>query len=149
MKFIRTNDGEINVDRIIRAVERERAEGKGPNTTIVYEEGGERHHTMAYLRDGLAVPTQPLVPASPGFYVVQVVGPDPFALLRVPVIAWRIDNFHALPVAAGDDVTYDQNEWGILCPDGRVVAIEDGTYDNQDEYLREMTERLRARQVRA
>ena len=150
MKFIQTAVGEINVDRIIRATKRAlRIGDTGPDATIWYQEGDEVRSTTTYLRDDLEVCTNPVVPASPGFFVVQVIGPAPFTLERTPVIGWRINRCHAIPVTAGLDRTQDSNEWGILYPDGRVEDVEINTYQNEGAFLREVAERLQSCQVPA
>jgi len=149
MKFIRTAAGEINVNAIVRIAKIKGREVNEYNATVWYQEGDEVRSTSAWLRDDIAALTRPVVPTLPGFFVAQVVGPDPYELHRAPVVAWRIDTYDSMPVTAGADITTDSNEWGVLCPDGRVVESDGETHESEDAFLRAAIERLKARKVRA
>jgi hypothetical protein len=82
--------------------------------------------------------------ASPGFTLLRFFGPvgvrgpdgrrlpdagegDPY-VEKMPIVAWRIDESHAVPVTPDDD---DDNlvGSGVLLPDGKVVVPFDATFD--------------------
>jgi hypothetical protein len=79
------------------------------------------------------------IAASPGYHVVQMVGPAPYELISDPVIAWRVDCSHPLPyvhpVRAGIGfVAEPDGHWGVLMPNGEVHGCDEEIYASIEEF---------------
>jgi hypothetical protein len=127
--------------------------------------------SRAILKDGKDVTLQgdldeirrlllPVVAASPGFTLLRFFGPvgvrepdgqrlpdagegDPY-IEKMPIVAWRIDESHAVPVTpndSDDDRISNLIGAGVLLPDGQVVMPFDARFDNEEAWLAEMTQR--------
>jgi hypothetical protein len=104
-----------------------------------------------YTKDGAAIKSSlgvkqietlmaPVIPAQPGYYVVDAIPPDTdvqdWIFQREPVIAWRGNEWGRLcPVTPFELSTpFELISPAILCPDGRVVQDLDDGRDSCETY---------------
>jgi hypothetical protein len=87
----------------------------------------------------------PVVPAAPGYLLLEYSGPSPFGdsyVTRTPIVAWRCDGEMALPVTPDDQLecnfgrdTSCPYTKAVLCPDGRVVWPRIGVFADEATWL--------------
>lgn len=132
MKFINTNDGLINLNRVIKIVEIE--DGVvGWQSRISYLEGdGETRTTDTFMRyETLREQLADTVAAAPGFSVVNVVDLEPYDIYTLPIVAWQIEGADfAQPITIGER----GEEYGVLAPDGKVVTPWEDRFNSVEEF---------------
>ena len=146
-RFVRTNRGLINADRIEQIV------GTSGDPT--------RGRTRATLSDGETLLLDdsfdaierallPVVAATPGYTVLSyyATGGDDDGpwVERRPVTAWRIDKDVTLPVTPDTDDEHAFNcvGSGVLMPDGRVVQPYVGRFVDEENWRAAMAEEAEA-----
>jgi hypothetical protein len=140
-RFISTESGEINLDHVVR-VNSLYPKGENSYAEIWYTEGSAILHTRAREHIDLDEYTAPVVPASPGFFVVGLYTDAPYEVYSRPVIAWQIQPDYAKPITGGDDQTKSCNPWGILCPSGEVDVPLERVYPSVAEFQRGESQKL-------
>ena len=149
-QFIETRDGLINVHAIVRIRESwTNGPPQGMRTEIEYRDATGRPRTTTGADPGfdplhLAAP----IAAQIGYHVVNL-SEDPEAVVyRLPVIAWRVPSgaFSAAPICPDEPA----RAWAILCPDGRVIAPQEATFETVDAWRESVLEdRAKHRAVQA
>ena len=147
--------GLINPDRIDRVEPVDRDQGLRSIATLSDGSRGVISGDV-YAIEKLMLP---VVAAAPGFTLLRFFGPVgvrgpngerlPHAgegdayVERMPIVAWRIDETHAVPVTSDDDDGRISNliGSGVLLPDGQVVVPFDATFDNEEAWRTEMSRR--------
>lgn len=137
-RFIRTQAGVVNVDYIVSARPYSHP-GMKPVTAISFLEGETLRTTETESVIDIVACTAPVIPALPGFSVIQMVDDPPLCVpVLTPIIGWRIESNYAQPICPGRDVTRDVNSWGIVWPTGHVESI-DKVYASAADFQREYT----------
>ena len=139
--FIETREGFISTARVVRIRQRWTNETpRGMRTEIEYIDaaGAGRITTAADPHFDPVRLVEP-IPAAPGYFVVTLL--DDEHVCQMPVIAWRV----APGALAAEPVCPDEpfGWWGILCPDGAVIAPGEAIYPNMDDWHSAMLENLR------
>ncbi len=94
-----------------------------------------------------------VIPAQPGYSIINVFDDDELPALTETIIAWQIETFMPndgieamsfnIPITVNGSEEFVD---GILCPDGKVVVQAEMTYTSYDEFLfvkkQELKERL-------
>jgi hypothetical protein len=83
-----------------------------------------------------------VMPAQPGFMLLICYSEgEKVWIVRSPLIAWLVDPFRDNHKAIGLDMAASNVLTdGILCPDGRVIDLTLGHYNNEEEWLKECRE---------
>lgn len=105
-------------------------ESKGrPRHAVIRTKSGDRYVIEAIElsdrpEDALAIASLPIIPAAPGFSVIEVPHPDrrPGKRLReIPIIAWRVKRNDRSDTIMPVTVRSYSGETFIRFPDGRIV----------------------------
>lgn len=118
---VTTSDGLIPSPRIIRIA----APPAVPFRLQIEYAGDEGRQAMTRSSPPIrTVDFQPVIPAAPGFEVVEIT-PAPetllgYDLVRTPIIAWRLDGERAIPITA--EPLEDHDGIGICTPEGSVFG---------------------------
>lgn len=130
--FIETRDGFIAADRVVRIRQRwTNAEPKGMRSEIEFlDAAGEPRVTLANDQDFDPLRLAPPIAAAPGYFAVTML--EDGAVCRMPVIAWRIapGALGAEPICPDEPFGW----WGVLCPDGSVIAQQEAVYASVDDW---------------
>jgi hypothetical protein len=146
-KFIHTEDGYINADRIVRVFGHKTEDNVGRDDKSVVArieyigaDGMVRTTEVRVLKpDDIMEELLPVIPAAPGYFVVEVDEEAPHEISREPVIAWRIHPRTSLqPVCLNND-----QGGAVLCPDGSVWIPGDAVYSGVEKFRQEY---IKARQ---
>jgi hypothetical protein len=149
-KFINTTDGLLNTNRIVLVRQLSEPRKVGPylcHHLVQYSEDGQSHTAYTWEHD-LAVLTDEIIPASPGYFVVRACGDDDGNVLPPePVIAWRIrgDGASIVPVLVDGAADGYTNIYGVLRPDGTVDVPHHCRYDSLEEFKSYVAEEARTR----
>jgi len=73
----------------------------------------------------------PVVPASPGYFLVYRSGEGQEHYLE-SILAWRVDGVGCHPVGLDLNRT---GEYYVLCPDGRIESSEGSIFDDIEAFL--------------
>ena len=130
--FIETRAGHISADRVVRIRQRwTNADPRGMRTEIEYiDAAGDASVTHATDPDFDPARLVEPIPAAPGYFVVTLLEDGHVA--RLPVIAWRV----APGALSAEPICPDEpfGRWGILCPDGSVIAPQEAAYASLDDW---------------
>jgi len=141
MRFLRTTTGAlINTNYIVHVEPEKPVKGvAAPLATgsIATLADGEKAGFFSSI-DDIEKALQTVVPAGPGFMLLRLVldAPEEKEIQRLPVVAWRIDQYSAVahPVVC-EDVS-DMTSFDVLQPTGEVVNGRDGVvYANEADWL--------------
>ncbi len=130
--FIETRAGYISADRVTRIRQRWTNETpRGMRTEIEYIDaaGAGRITTAADPHFDPARLVAP-IPAAPGYFTVTML--EDGTVCRMPVIAWRVapGALSAEPICPDEPFGW----WGVLCPDGAVIAPQEAAYARLDDW---------------
>ena len=130
--FIETREGFISTARVVRVRQRWTNETpRGMRTEIEYiDAAGDASVTHATDPDFDPARLTAPIPAQPGFFVVTLL--EDGHVCRMPVIAWRVapGALSAEPLCPDEPFGW----WGILCPDGSVIAPQEAVYASLDDW---------------
>ena len=128
--FIVTRAGHISADRVVRIRQRwTNADPRGMRTEIEYiDAAGEARVTTATDPDFDPARLTAPIPAAPGYFTVTML--EDGTVCRMPVVAWRVapGALSAEPICPDEPFGW----WGILCPDGSVIAPQEAAYASLD-----------------
>lgn len=137
MRFLRTTTGAlVNIDHVDQIEPEEPVKGVAVGSIATLADGEKV--SFSFSIDDIEKALQTVVPAAPGFMLLQLVldAPKEEEVQRTPVVAWRIDqnNAAAQPVVC-EDVS-DLTSFDVLQPTGEVVNSRDGVvYDDEAVWL--------------
>jgi hypothetical protein len=149
-RFLRTSDGRLINTADIEEI-RDEKDDKG------------LWRTRAYLRQGSSAVIEedvdrlerallPVVPAAPGFALIQYLrgdGSDEETILREPVVAWRVHGGSTMPVEpVGLGWTDTDGMSSVVFPDGSVYRIEDSWFANEQQWLEAQRREWQERKAR-
>jgi hypothetical protein len=143
MRFLHSKSGgEVALDQIVTM----RSVGRGVEAA-----------TVAKLRDGSTVEfwqdtdrissmLDPVIPAQPGFELLRVwLGENGLVeVIADSVIAWRVNAYGVTPITVHG---FDEDS-AIKQPTGRVERLEENTWDNVEEWLKDEVPRQREKDAK-
>ena len=94
-----------------------------------------------------------VIPALPGWLLVQVFGDPIIKLFKQPIVAWAVTtdwNSHGEPFSWAEPVCVESlgEEWVIQTPDGQFIDPENCFWDDEASVVEYFTERLKQRKAR-
>lgn len=149
-RFIDTDAGLVNVDRIVSILNRPREKSPGSLdcVTVVYiDANGEKTVTKAIGDEDshLDEINATIVPAQPGYYLLSAwknSESTDIGVTKCDIVAWHVNGERWWkPVCIETTMHHNQPEY-VLTPSGVVFEPCSGTYDSVEEWKQAMRQEM-------
>ncbi|MDA8348456.1 MAG: hypothetical protein M0038_06590 [Pseudomonadota bacterium] len=143
-QFVSLTDGTyVNLNRVV-TVRRQSVRsdsGRKYEYAVEYRHAdGQAGHGIVSDPDWCPQDMGPVLPAQPGYFLVEMSREPPCEVYLEPILGWRAGEY-AEPVSLG----FNSPEAAILCPDGQVFEPGLALYAHVDAYRAAKIKELRER----